>query len=88
MSTPSEVRLARRALRHELEAIRGNWGWILALGIVLIVVGTLAIAMPLATSLVSVVFLSSLLIVGGIAASLSSSVRSGPATGAGSSSAC
>jgi uncharacterized membrane protein HdeD (DUF308 family) len=67
MSTPSEVRLARRALRHELEAIRGNWGWILALGIVLIVVGTLAIAMPLATSLVSVVFLSSLLIVGGIA---------------------
>jgi uncharacterized membrane protein HdeD (DUF308 family) len=67
MSTPAEVRLARRVLRHELEAIRGNWGWILALGIVLIVVGTLAIAMPFAGSLASIVVLSSLLIVGGIA---------------------
>jgi uncharacterized membrane protein HdeD (DUF308 family) len=67
MSTPSEVRLARRVLRHELEAIRGNWGWILALGIVLIVVGTLAIGMPFAGSLASIVVLSSLLIVGGIA---------------------
>ncbi len=67
MSTPSEVRLARRVLRHELEAIRGNWGWILALGIILIVVGTLAIAMPFAGSLASIVVLSSLLIVGGIA---------------------
>src|SRR4051794_4392125 len=46
MSTPAEVRLARRAMRHELEAIRGNWGWLLALGIVLIVVGTIAIGMP------------------------------------------
>src|SRR5262249_2754841 len=46
MSTHAEVRLARRVLRHELEAIRGNWGWFLALGIVLVVVGTLAIAMP------------------------------------------
>ena len=30
MSTPAELRLARRVLRHELEAIKGNWGWILA----------------------------------------------------------
>jgi uncharacterized membrane protein HdeD (DUF308 family) len=67
MSTPAEVRLARRVLRHELEAIRGNWGWILALGIVLIVVGTLAIAMPFAGSLASIVALSALLVVGGIA---------------------
>src|SRR5689334_20576227 len=42
MSTPAEVRMARRVLRHELEAIRGNWGWILALGIILILVGTVA----------------------------------------------
>jgi uncharacterized membrane protein HdeD (DUF308 family) len=67
MSTPADVRLARRVLRHELEAIRGNWGWILALGIVLIVVGTLAIAMPFAGSLASIVALSALLVVGGIA---------------------
>ena len=67
MSTPAEVRLARRVLRHELEAIRGNWGWILALGIVLIVVGTMAVAMPFAGSLASVVFLAALLLMGGIA---------------------
>jgi uncharacterized membrane protein HdeD (DUF308 family) len=67
MSTTSEIRLARRVLRHELEAIRGNWGWILALGIIEIVVGTLAIAMPFAGSLASIVVLSTLLIVAGIA---------------------
>ena len=38
MSTPAEIRLARRVMRHELEAIQGNWGWFLALGIALIVV--------------------------------------------------
>src|SRR5262249_47331142 len=67
MSTPVEVRMARRVLRHELEAIRGNWGWILALGIILIVVGTLAIAMPLAASLASAVAFGALFLVGGIA---------------------
>lgn len=66
MSTPAEVRLARRVLRHELEAIRGNWGWILALGIVLIVVGTLAIGMPFAGSMASIVALSALLVVAGL----------------------
>jgi uncharacterized membrane protein HdeD (DUF308 family) len=66
MSTPAEVRLARRVLRHELEAIRGNWGWVLALGIVLIVVGTMALAMPFAGSLASIVFLGALLLMGGI----------------------
>lgn len=66
MSTPAEVRLARGVLRHELEAIRGHWGWILALGIVLVVVGTLAIGMPFAGSLASVMALSALLIVGGV----------------------
>lgn len=67
MSTPSDVRLARKVLRHELEAIRGNWGWILAPGIVLIVVGTLAIAMPFAASMASAVAFGALFLVGGIA---------------------
>ena len=85
MSTPAEVRLARRVLRHELEAIRGNWGWFLALGIILIIVGTIAVAMPLVASLASAVAFGSLLC---WVASRSSSARSGPATGADSSSAC
>ena len=67
MSTPTEIRLTRRVLRHELEAIRGNWGWILALGILLIVVGTIAVAMPFIGSLASVVALGALLLMGGIA---------------------
>ena len=66
MSMPADVRLARRVLRHELEAIRGNWGWILALGIILIVVGTVAIAMPLAASLASAIAFGVLFLVGGI----------------------
>jgi uncharacterized membrane protein HdeD (DUF308 family) len=67
MSTPAEIRLARRVFRHELEAIRGNWGWILALGIILIVVGTIAVGMPLAATLASAVAFGALLLVGGIA---------------------
>ena len=67
MSTPAEVRLARRVLRHELEAIRGNWGWLLALGIVLIVIGMIAVGMPLAASVASAVAFGALFLVGGIA---------------------
>ena len=67
MSTPAEVRLARRVLRHELEAIRGNWGWFLALGIILIVVGTVAVAMPFRASLATAVAFGVLLLMGGIA---------------------
>jgi uncharacterized membrane protein HdeD (DUF308 family) len=67
MSTPAEIRLARRVLRHELEAIKGNWGWILALGIVLVVVGTLAVTMPLAATLATALVIGSLLLLAGIA---------------------
>jgi uncharacterized membrane protein HdeD (DUF308 family) len=67
MSSAAEIRLARRVLRHELEAIKGNWGWILALGIVLVIVGTLAVAMPLVASLATAVVVGSLLLMGGVA---------------------
>jgi uncharacterized membrane protein HdeD (DUF308 family) len=66
MSTSTEVRMARRILRHELEVIRGNWGWILALGIILIVIGTIAVVMPLMASLASAVAFGALLALGGI----------------------
>ena len=67
MSTPVDVRLARRILRHELEVIRGNWGWILALGIILIVVGSGAVAMPIVAGLATAVTFGVLLLMGGIA---------------------
>ena len=67
MSSAAEIRLARRVLRHELEAIKGNWGWILALGIALIIVGTLAVAMPMVAGLATAVVIGSLLLMGGVA---------------------
>ena len=67
MSMPADMRLARRVLRHELEAIKGNWGWILGLGIVLIVVGTLAVLMPLAATQATAIVLGSLLLLAGVA---------------------
>lgn len=67
MSTPAEVRLARRVLRHELEAIRAHWVWFLALGIILIIIGTIAVGMPFVASLATAVTFGALLLVGGVA---------------------
>ncbi len=67
MSTPAEIRLARRVLRHELAAIRASWFWFLILGIILIVVGTVAVAMPFVASVATAVAFGVLLLVGGIA---------------------
>ena len=55
----------RGLLRHELHVLHGNWGWYLALGIALIVLGTLALGAPLVTTLTSVTFLGVLLLIGG-----------------------
>ncbi|QEH39138.1 acid-resistance membrane protein [Aquisphaera giovannonii] len=57
--------VVRRVLRHELEAIRGNWPWLLALGIVLVVVGTLAIGAPLLASLATSLTIGVFLLIGG-----------------------
>ena len=67
MSTSAEVRLARRVLRHELEAIRAHWVWFLTLGIILIIVGTIAVGMPFVASLATALTLGSLLLFGGAA---------------------
>ena len=67
MSTPAEVRLARRVLRHELDAIQAHWIWFFALGIVLIIVGTMAVGMPFVASVATAVTFGALLMVGGIA---------------------
>jgi uncharacterized membrane protein HdeD (DUF308 family) len=66
VSTGADLRAIRRVLRHELEAIQGQWGWLLALGIILVVVGTIAIGMPLLTSLATALTIGALLLVGGV----------------------
>src|SRR6266498_2985830 len=43
-----------------------NWGWFLSLGILLVILGVIAISATVFTTLISVMFLGGLLFVGGI----------------------
>lgn len=54
-------------LLEGLELIRRNWGWYLVVGVVLIVLGVVALGYPLVTTLVSVVFFGWLLVFSGLA---------------------
>ena len=57
----------RRVIRHELQAIRGKWIWLVVLGIALIVVGTILLGFPVVTTLATVTVLGALiLLVGGM----------------------
>ena len=44
----------RKAIRHELQAIRGKWIWLVALGIALIVLGTILLGSPVIATLATV----------------------------------
>ena len=50
-------------LTVEATGIRKNWGWFLALGIVQIIVGTLAVSFAFSSTLASVVLLGALLLI-------------------------
>jgi uncharacterized membrane protein HdeD (DUF308 family) len=58
------------SIRHELDALRGEWAWFLALGIALIVLGTIAVGMSVLTTFVTVLAYGVLLIIAGIAQSI------------------
>lgn len=49
-------------LRHDLDALRGEWGWFTLLGVALVALGSLAVA-----SLATAIVIGSLLLVGGVA---------------------
>jgi uncharacterized membrane protein HdeD (DUF308 family) len=49
-----------------IEGLRRNWGWVLALGIVLIVFGVVALGAAVLTTVASVIFFGWLLIVAGV----------------------
>jgi uncharacterized membrane protein HdeD (DUF308 family) len=51
----------------DLSDIRKNWGWFLALGIVQIIAGTLAVGFVLSATLASIVTLGVLLLIAGVA---------------------
>jgi uncharacterized membrane protein HdeD (DUF308 family) len=55
----------RKVIRHELEAIRGKWIWLVALGIALIVLGTVLLGSPVIATLATVTALGILILLGG-----------------------
>ena len=44
----------RNVIRHELQAIRGKWIWLVVLGIALIVLGTILLGSPVIATLATV----------------------------------
>jgi uncharacterized membrane protein HdeD (DUF308 family) len=55
----------RSAIRHELRAIRGEWTWLVVLGVSLIVLGTTLLGSPVIATLASVTTLGVLILLGG-----------------------
>lgn len=70
MSTDSLSPVAM--IRHELEALKDQWWCFLILGISLVVLGTIAIGAPLATTKVAVELFGFLLLAGGVIQVISS----------------
>jgi len=54
-------------LRHDLEMLRGDWGWFAALGVGLVVLGLVALGSLFVASLATSVFIGALLLIGGVA---------------------
>ena len=55
----------RNAIRHELQAIRGKWIWLVVLGVSLIVLGTILLGSPVSATLATVTTLGVLILLGG-----------------------
>lgn len=55
-----------RITQHDINAFRINWGWILAWGIALVILGMMAISASAFTTLISVIFLGGVLLAGGL----------------------
>jgi uncharacterized membrane protein HdeD (DUF308 family) len=51
---------------EDLQAVRRSWGWLVALGVVLILVGLLAIGSPWVPTLATVLFIGGFLVAGGV----------------------
>ena len=57
----------RQELRHELNALRGNWSWFVLLGVALVVLGTIALSSVMIASLAAAMAIGVLLLLGGAA---------------------
>ncbi len=59
--------LGRLLTRHEFHHLRDHWFWLLALGLLLVVCGTVAIVTPFIATEIAVDFLAAVLLVAGVA---------------------
>ncbi|WP_406696166.1 HdeD family acid-resistance protein [Singulisphaera sp. Ch08] len=66
-TTDLQQRPLGRVIRHELEAIRSKWIWLVALGVALIVLATIMLGFPVVATLATVTMLGALILVGGVA---------------------
>ena len=57
-------------MKPHLENFNKNWGWFLGWGILLVILGVLAISYAASTTLISIIFLGALLIISGVLVSL------------------
>src|SRR3954468_4174690 len=64
MSTTLHETPLRSAIRHDLQAIRGKWAWLVGLGIALIVLGTIMLGSPVIATLATVAALGVLILIG------------------------
>jgi uncharacterized membrane protein HdeD (DUF308 family) len=55
----------RKAIRHELQAIRGKWIWFVVLGIALIVLGSVLLGSPVIATLATITTLGFLILIEG-----------------------
>ena len=65
MNTTPELRLFTKDLVH-LKELKKNWGWFLLLGLILIAIGTFAIATSTFVTIVSMIFLGAALLASGV----------------------
>jgi uncharacterized membrane protein HdeD (DUF308 family) len=69
VSTPLERQVVAE-LRHEIAALRGNWGWFVVVGVVLIVLGFVALGSLVVASLAAAVAIGAIVLVGGVVESI------------------
>lgn len=62
MSTDRAVVLAQA-----IQQLRARWGWFIAIGVLLLLLGGIALAYTVAATLASVVFIAVLMVIGGVA---------------------
>ena len=70
MSLDLDRRPLVAALRHELDALRGNWFWFVLLGVALVVLGIVALGSVVITSLAAAAAIGVLLLLGGVVESV------------------